>query len=79
MAPRDAEIKRLKADRRKADDADDEEEVGRLSKRIKALKVAPANTGAGAMQQQRQQRQPGQRYTVTFTRTSGGPVFVTWA
>lgn len=73
VAPRDAEIKRLKADRRKADDADDEEEVGRLSKRIKALKVAPANTGAGAMQQQRQQRQPGQRYTVTFTRTSGGP------
>ena len=43
---RSAEIKRLKADRRKADDADDEDEVGRLSKLIKAaLKAAPASAG----------------------------------
>ena len=43
---RSAEIKRLKADRRKADDADDEDEVGRLSKLIKAALKAERDQGA---------------------------------
>ena len=42
----DADIKRLKANRRKADDADDEDEVERLSKLIKAALKVERDRGA---------------------------------